>query len=130
MLPGAVISTSLFHQPDRTVADIDGDCSQAFAATWPAKTGARVHFKACAVCGTSQHATTQQKLARRPIETATRMRTHVAKRRYVIARSGQQDVRSGKHPNGVESQDTLIRDICKVAQALFMTMLHPASAST
>ena len=130
MLVGAVISTNRFHEPNRAIADIDGDRLQALTTTWPAKTGPRVHFKACAVCGTSQHTTAQQKLARRPIEAATRMRARVVKRRYMIVRSNQQDVRAGERPNGIESQDTLIRDICEVAQALFMAMLHPVSAST
>ncbi len=125
-----MISANRFHEPNRTVTDIDGDRLQALTAAWPAKTGARVHFEACAVCGTSQHTAAQQKLARRPIEAATRMRARVVKRRYAIVRSGQQDVRAGKRPNGIERQDTLIRDIREVAQALFMAMLHPVSAST
>lgn len=125
-----MISANRFHEPNRTVTDIDGDRLQALTAAWPAKTGARIHFEACAVCGTSQHTTAQQKLARRPIEAATRMRARVVKRRYAIVRSGQQDVCAGKRPNGIERQDTLIRDIREVAQALFMAMLHPVSAST
>ena len=125
-----MIFTNRSHEPNRTVADIDGDCLQALTTTWPAKTGTRAHFKACAVCGTSQHTTAQQKLARRPIKAASSMRAHVVKRRYAIIRSGQQDVRASKYPNGIERQDTLIRDICEVAQALFMAMLHSVPAST